>query len=185
MSLTFSKTDIEGVMIIETDLYQDERGFFKEFYHSNNYKELKETFVQDNHSNSKKGVLRGLHYQLNKPQAKLITAITGEIFDVAVDIRAGSPTFGKWIGIHLSATNKKQFFIPAGFAHGFCVLSDTADVMYKCSELYSSEDEYGLLWSDPDINIDWPLSELIISNKDSTAPELNQIPEELLPVYKK
>lgn len=185
MSLTFSKTELEGVMIIETDTYQDDRGFFKELYHSDNYNELKETFVQDNHSNSKKGVLRGLHYQLNKPQAKLITAINGEIFDVAVDIRKGSPNFGKWIGILLSATNKKQFFIPGGFAHGFCVLSDTADVIYKCSELYTPEDEYGLLWSDSTINIDWPLSGLTLSKKDSTAPELNQIPEELLPVYKK
>lgn len=185
MPLTFSKTDIEDVMIIETDFYQDERGFFKEIYHSDNYRELKETFVQDNHSNSKKGVLRGLHYQLNKPQAKLITAISGEIFDVAVDIRKGSPTFGKWIGSLLSTTNKKQLYVPTGFAHGFCVLSDTADVMYKCSELYSPEDEYGLLWSDPNINIDWPMSELIVSTKDSKAPKLDQIPEELLPVYTK
>ncbi len=185
MPLTFSKTDIEGVIIIESDLFQDERGFFKEIFHLDKYKDLAEVFVQDNHSNSRKGVLRGLHYQLERPQEKLITAIRGEIFDVAVDIRKGSPTFGKWIGSLLSATNKKQLFIPTGFAHGFCVLSETADVMYKCSELYSPEDEYNLLWSDPEINIEWPISDLVISKKDSAAPELNQIPEELLPVYKR
>ncbi len=185
MPLTFSKTELEGVIIIESDLFQDERGFFKEVFHSDKYKELGEVFVQDNHSSSKKGVLRGLHYQLHKPQGKLVTVIRGEIFDVAVDIRKGSPTFGKWIGVFLSATNKKQFFIPRGFAHGFCVLSDCADVLYKCTDLYDSKDEYGLLWSDPNINIDWPISELIVSKKDSAAPGLDQIAEELLPVYKK
>jgi len=184
MSLSFSKTEFQGVIIIESDLYQDERGYFKEVYHSDKYKDLGEVFIQDNHSNSKKGVIRGLHYQLNKPQGKLVTVMTGEIFDVAVDIRVGSPTFGKWIGLHLSAINKKQIFIPEGFAHGICVLSDSADVLYKCTDLYDSEDEYSLLWSDSKVNIDWPISEPLVSKKDSQAPGLDQIPEKLLPVYK-
>ena len=185
MPLIFSKSEIEDVIIIETGSYEDKRGFFKEIYHVDKYRELQETFVQDNHSHSKKGVLRGLHYQLKNPQAKLISVISGEIFDVAVDIRIGSPTFGKWVGEVLSADNNKQLFIPIGFAHGFCVLSDYADVMYKCSELYSSDDEYGLIWSDSDILIDWPLSQPMVSNKDSSAPELKSISEELLPEYNK
>lgn len=185
MSLIFTKSKIEDVIIIESDLFTDERGFFKEIYHKDKYKEINETFVQDNHSSSKKGVLRGLHYQLNNPQSKLIHVIRGEIFDVAVDIRKGSQTFGKWVGIKLSEDNNRQFFIPTGFAHGFCVLSDSADVMYKCSELYSPDDEYGLLWSDPNVGIEWPLSDPIVSIKDSSAPELKQIPEDLLPVYQK
>lgn len=184
MSLTFSNTELEGVIIVESDLFEDSRGFFKEIFHKEKYTRLGVNFVQDNHSHSVKGVVRGLHYQLNQPQCKIVTAISGRIFDVAVDIRKGSPTFGKWTGAILSPENKKQMFIPEGYAHGFCVLSDTADVLYKCSDLYSSEDEYGLLWCDSNININWPISEPIVSIKDSEAPLLNQIPEELLPEYK-
>jgi len=184
MPITFVETGLEGVIIIESDLHEDERGFFREDFHSDNYKHLGKAFVQDNHSHSKKGVLRGLHYQLNKPQGKLVTAITGEIFDVAVDIRKGSPTFGKWTGVYLSPLNKRQIYIPQGFAHGFCVLSDKADVLYICTDLYAPGDENGLLWSDAMIKIDWPVSNPIVSDKDSKSPALNQIPEELLPVYK-
>lgn len=183
MPLTLSNTEIKGVIIIESDIYNDERGFFREIYRSDKYKDLNQIFVQDNFSHSKKRVMRGLHYQLNNPQGKLVTAISGEIFDVAVDIRKESPTFGKWVGALLSSSNKKQIYIPTGFAHGFCVLSEHADVMYKCTELYNPEDEYGLIWSDPTVNIDWPISDLIVSEKDSAAPMLSQIPEGLLPGY--
>ena len=184
MPLTFSETELKGVVVIESDIYEDERGFFREIFHTDKYQQLGQIFVQDNHSYSKKGVLRGLHYQLNSQQGKLVTAITGEIFDVAVDIRKGSPTFGKWTGVHLSPLNKQQIYIPEGFAHGFCVLSEMADVFYKCTDLYVPDDEYGLLWSDSSINIDWPLSQPIVSDKDCKFPELNKIPRELLPVYK-
>ncbi len=184
MPLTFKETELKGVIVIESDIFEDERGVFREVFRSDKYQQLEEAFVQDNHSHSKKGVLRGLHYQLNKQQGKLITAITGEIFDVAVDIRKGSPTFGKWTGTHLSPSNKRQIYIPGGFAHGFCVLSGRADVFYKCTNLYAPEDEYGLLWSDPMLQIDWPVSSPIVSEKDSKSPTLDQIPEELLPVYK-
>ena len=184
MPLTFKETELEGVIIIESDLYEDERGFFREVFHTDKSRQLGHVFVQDNHSHSKKGVLRGLHYQLNNPQGKLVTAITGEIFDVAVDIRKGSPTFGKWTGAHLSPLYIQQIYIPEGFAHGFCVLSEKADVFYKCTDLYVPDDEYGLLWSDSSINIDWPLSQPIVSDKDCKFPELNKIPRELLPVYK-
>ena len=184
MPLTFSETELKGVVVIESDIYEDERGFFREIFHTDKYQQLGQIFVQDNHSYSKKGVLRGLHYQLNSQQGKLVTAITGEIFDVAVDIRKGSPTFGKWAGTNLSSLNKKQIYIPKGFAHGFCVLSDRADVLYKCTDLYVPGDEYGLLWSDSMIDIDWPVSDPIVSDKDSRCPALDQIPGELLPVYK-
>ncbi len=128
-------------------------------------------------------MLRGLHYQLDKPQGKLVTALSGEIFDVAVDVRPGSPDFGKWTGVYLSPENKRQIYIPEGFAHGFCVLSDTADVVYKCTDLYSPGDEYGLLWSDEALNIDWSVSQPIVSQKDLAYSELKKIPAELLPIY--
>lgn len=143
-----------------------------------------EVFVQDNHSHSERGTLRGLHYQLKHAQAKLVYVVRGEIFDIAVDIRQGSPTFGEWTGSILSEENKCQHFIPEGFAHGFCVLSETADVLYKCTDLYAPGDEYGIIWSDPTIAIDWPTDNPILSEKDSCYPELKDIPEELLPVYK-
>jgi dTDP-4-dehydrorhamnose 3,5-epimerase len=184
MPLTFSETELKGVVVIESDIYEDERGFFREIFHTDKHQQLGQIFVQDNHSYSKKAALRGLHYQLNSQQSKLVTAITGEIFDVAVDIRKGSPTFGKWTGTNLSSLNKRQIYIPKGFAHGFCVLSDRADVLYKCTDLYVPGDEYRLLWSDSMIDIDWPVSDSIVSDKDSRCPALDQIPEELLPVYK-
>lgn len=166
--------DIEGLKIIEPMVFGDERGYFMETYNYNEYKEvgIYMEFVQDNQSASKKGVLRGLHFQIQYPQDKLVRVIRGEVFDVAVDLRKGSPTFGKWYGVVLSAENKKQFFIPRDFAHGFVVLSDYAEFSYKCTDFYHANDEGGLLWSDPDIGINWTLPEgmtekdLIISEKD-------------------
>jgi dTDP-4-dehydrorhamnose 3,5-epimerase len=142
-------------------------------------------FVQDNHSHSKRGVLRGLHYQLQNAQAKLVYVITGEIFDVVVDIRQGSPTFGQWVGAILSASNKRQIFAPEGFAHGFCVLSETADVIYKCTDFYAPGDEYGIFWADSSIGIDWPIETPILSKKDRQNPKLNEVPRGSIPVYRK
>ena len=165
-------TSIEDVLIIEPEIFQDSRGFFTETYHQKRYQEygIDGVFVQDNLSFSVRGTLRGLHYQSRYPQAKLVQAITGEIFDVAVDIRPDSPTFGKWTGVHLSNQNKRQLFIPEGFAHGFCVLSETAHFLYKCSAFYDPDDERGILWSDPDIRIDWPVKAPIVSDKDQRLP---------------
>lgn len=162
---------IEGLKVITPTVYGDERGYFMELYNYRDYKEagIPEEFVQDNQSSSKKGVLRGLHFQINFPQDKLVHVVSGEVFDVAVDLRKDSATFGKWYGVVLSAENKKQFFIPKNFAHGFVVLSDYAEFAYKCTDFYHPNDEGGLLWSDPDIGIDWPIEEgmqLIISDKD-------------------
>ena len=141
-------------------------------------------FVQDNHSNSRKGSVRGLHYQLRHPQGKLVYVITGQIFDVVLDIRRGSPTFGNWCGAHLSAENKYQIYIPPGFAHGFSVLSDRADVFYKCTDFYTPGDEYGVLWNDPDLEIDWGVENPILSPKDLENPRFSRIPQELLPIFK-
>ena len=154
-----------------------------ETYHQQKYQKtgIDQAFVQDNHSHSNQGVLRGLHYQLKHPQGKLIYAVTGTIFDVAVDIRRGSPTFGQWTGAELSADNKRQIYVPQGFAHGFVVLSQSADVIYKCTDVYAPGDEYGILWSDPEIGINWPVKNPILSQKDLENPTLNQIPESLLP----
>ncbi len=186
MGIKVQETDLPGVLLIEPPVFEDHRGFFMETYHSKKYRELgiHQAFVQDNHSHSVKGVLRGLHYQLHHPQGKLIYVVRGEIFDVAVDIRRGSPTFGRWTGYRLSDRNKRQLFIPEGFAHGFLVLSEVADVMYKCTELYAPGDEFGLLWSDPRVGITWPLEgEPVLSEKDSRFLPLFEIPPENLPVY--
>ncbi len=162
------KTLLEGVFIIEPKVFRDSRGFFMETYNQNRYREsgIHRIFVQDNLSCSVKGTLRGLHFQVKHPQAKLVQVITGEIFDVAVDIRPDSPTFGKWAGVYLSDQNRRQLFIPEGFAHGFCVLSETAHFLYKCSDFYAPEDEGGIIWSDPEIGINWPVNNPIISDKD-------------------
>jgi dTDP-4-dehydrorhamnose 3,5-epimerase len=185
MAMKFSKTSLPGVLLVEPDVYKDGRGFFLETYHQEKYAEegIVQSFVQDNRSHSKKNVLRGLHYQLRQPQAKLVYVITGEIFDVAVDIRRGSQTFGKWEGVYLSSENNRQVFIPEGFAHGFCVLSETADVLYKCSDLYNPDDEFGILWSDSSIGIEWPVTKPVLSPKDSDYPRLNKITDSLLPGY--
>ena len=163
--------DIEGLYVIEPTVFKHERGYFMETYNQNDFKEagLNMTFVQDNQSMSVKGVLRGLHFQKQYPQGKLVRAVRGTVFDVAVDLRSDSKTYGKWFGVTLSAENKKQFYIPEGFAHGFLVLSDEAEFAYKCTDFYHPGDEGGLLWSDPEIGVDWPIEpgmELIISDKD-------------------
>lgn len=169
-------TTIPEVLIIEPVVFKDERGFFMETYHAERYQKMgiDATFVQDNLSYSVKGALRGLHFQNPNAQAKMIQAIQGEIFDVAVDIRADSPTFGKWVGEYLSDKNQKQFFIPEGFAHGYCVLSPTALVAYKCSTLYSAADEKGIIWNDPELKIAWPGKNPLISEKDISLPQLRK-----------
>ncbi len=175
-------TSLEGVLLIEPHVFGDNRGFFLETYNREKYEEagIKHTFVQDNHSHSMRGTLRGLHYQLRHPQGKLVWVICGAIFDVAVDIRRGSRTFGKWLGIHLSAEDHRQVFIPGGFAHGFCVLSEQADVIYKCTDVYTPGDEYGIRWDDPDLAIDWPVQNPILSQKDKAHPFLSQQKAEVL-----
>jgi len=170
-------TAIEGLLILQPKVFADERGYFLETYHALRYRDagIETRFVQDNCSFSKKNVLRGLHFQISQPQAKLVQAISGEIFDVAVDIRPDSATFGKWSGVVLSEENKRQLLVPEGFAHGFCVLSETARVAYKCSTFYNPGDEGGIRWSDPDIGIDWPVKDPILSEKDRILPRLSEI----------
>lgn len=173
----FNATDIEGVFVIEPKVYGDERGYFMETYSEAEFEEagLSYKFVQDNQSSSRKGVLRGLHFQKAHPQAKLVRVLSGEVFDVAVDLRAGSPTYGKWVGELLSAENKKQLMIPRGFAHGFLVVSDTAEFAYKCDDFYHPEDEGGIMYDSA--GIDWPKidSELILSEKDLKHPRLEEL----------
>ncbi len=170
-------TALEGVIIIEPEIFRDSRGFFMETYNQDRYKEagIVSIFVQDNLSYSVKGSLRGLHFQVKRPQAKFVQVVTGEIFDVVVDIRPGSPTFGKWAGVYLSEKNKRQLFIPEGLAHGFCVISETAHFLYKCSDFYFQNDEGGIIWSDSDIGIDWPVTDPIVSEKDKQLPRLSGI----------
>ena len=179
------KTEIPEVLDIQPKVYGDDRGFFLETYHQERYKAMgiDYEFVQDNHSRSAKGVLRGLHYQLNRPQGKLVRVVSGEVFDVAVDIRVGSPTFGKAVWTILSAEKKNQFWVPPGFAHGFCVLSETADFEYKCTDLYDPQDEGAVLWSDIDLNIPWPIDTPLLSDKDSKALSLSNIAKHRLPRY--
>ncbi len=169
--ITVTKCDIEGLVVIEPTVFKDDRGYFMETYNYNDFKEagLDMKFVQDNQSMSTKGVLRGLHFQKQYPQGKLVRVVRGSVFDVAVDLRADSKTYGKWFGVVLSAENKKQFYIPEGFAHGFLVLSDEAEFAYKCTDFYHPGDEGGLYYADPEIGIEWPVEEgmeLILSEKD-------------------
>jgi len=180
-----SEMSLPGVLLVESDLFKDDRGFFMETYHQRKYskKGIDRVFVQDNHSHSKRDILRGLHYQLRNAQAKLVYVVRGEIFDVVVDIRRGSPSFGQWAASLLSDENKHQIFVPEGFAHGFCVMSETADVMYKCTDFYDPEDEYGIFWADGVINIDWPIKSPNLSKKDSQNPSLKDVPKDLLPPY--
>lgn len=178
MPFTFKKLSIPEVVLIEPRVFKDERGFFMENYKYSEFADfgIKDKFVQDNHSKSKKGVLRGLHFQmLPKAQAKLVRCISGEIFDAAVDIRKGSPTFGKWVGEILSEENKKMLYIPIGFAHGFCVLSEKAEITYKSSDEYSPENERAIAWNDPTININWQIENPIVSEKDSQNCLLEEI----------
>ncbi len=173
----FIKTEIEGVYIIEPTAYGDNRGYFMETYNEAGFKAagLNYTFVQDNQSSSRKGVLRGLHFQKTHPQAKLVRVLNGEVFDVAVDLRKNSKTYGKWVGVLLSDENKRQFMVPRGFAHGFVVVSETAEFAYKCDELYHPEDEGGIMWNDPDVGVEWPdVGEIILSEKDKHHPTLSE-----------
>ncbi len=174
----FIKTEIEGVYIIEPKVFGDHRGYFMETYSERDFFEagLTYKFVQDNQSKSKKGVLRGLHFQKAYPQAKLVRVIKGEVFDVAVDLRKGSKTYGKWVGVLLSEENKRQFMIPRGFAHGFLVVSDEAEFTYKCDEFYHPEDEGGIMWNDPDVGVKWPHidEEILLSEKDTKHPSFKE-----------
>ena len=181
--ITVTKCEIEGLCVIEPTVFKDERGFFMETYNQNDFKEagLDMVFVQDNQSMSTKGVLRGLHFQKEFPQGKLVRVVRGAVFDVAVDLRASSKTFGKWFGVELSAENKKQFYIPEGFAHGFLVLSDEAEFVYKCTDFYHPNDEGGLAWNDEEIGVEWPITEdmnLIISDKDQKWKGLSETMKE-------
>ena len=177
-------TEIEGVMVIEPRMFSDNRGVFFESYNKDRYCSdvIDAEFVQDNVSISKKNVLRGLHYQLKHPQGKLVSVLEGEVFDVAVDIRVGSPTFGQWTGIILSAENRRQFYIPENFAHGFCVLSNTAIFQYKCTAAYQPGDEYTLIYSDPDIGINWPCDKPLLSDKDKIGLSISEL-DDHLPIY--
>lgn len=178
-NFSFQPTPIKDVYVITPKMFGDERGYFLETYSEKDFKAagLNYNFVQDNQSSSKKGVLRGLHFQKSHPQAKLVRVLKGEVFDVAIDLRADSPTYGEWVGARLSAENKKQLMIPRGFAHGFLVLSDTAEFAYKCDEFYHPEDEGGLLYNDPDINIKWPDVdvEYTLSEKDKIHPTFKNL----------
>lgn len=177
-------TALPGVVLVDPDVHRDSRGFFLETYHERRYREagIAAIFVQDNHSRSARGTVRGLHFQVRRPQGKLVRAISGEMFDVAVDVRRGSPTFGRWVGATLTGDNFRQIYVPPGFAHGFCILSETAEVEYKCTELYDREDELGVLWNDPQIGIEWPIAEPLLSAKDKAAPRLAQVLDRL-PVF--
>lgn len=172
-------TSIEDVLVLEPRVFGDRRGHFMETYRQDRYRDvgIEQTFVQDNLSFSLRGTLRGLHFQVKKPQAKLVQVIAGEIFDVAVDIRPESATFGQWTGVILSDQNHRQLFIPEGFAHGFIVLSEAAHFLYKCSAYYDPADEGGLIWSDADVGIDWPRQPLHLSEKDARYPRLKEIPK--------
>ena len=184
--MKFIKTTIEGVLILEPQVFGDARGYFMETYNYNDFKAagIDQVFVQDNQSASKKGVLRGLHFQKEFPQDKLVRVVRGEVFDVAVDLRAGSPTYGRWHGVELSAENKRQFYVPAGFAHGFLTLADDTEFLYKCTDYYHPEFDGGVRWNDPQIGVDWRLAEygfdpsgegLLLSAKDRVQPLLSEL----------
>ncbi|MDR3586013.1 MAG: dTDP-4-dehydrorhamnose 3,5-epimerase [Desulfosporosinus sp.] len=178
-------TGLPGAVIIEPKIFGDPRGFFMETWNQARYADhgLPEIFVQDNISFSQRGVLRGLHFQNPYSQGKLVFVLQGEVFDVAVDIRLGSPTFGEWMGVTLSCENKRQFYIPEGFAHGFCVTSDTALFAYKCTETYQPQLEYGVSWDDPDLGIRWPIEKPVLSEKDLEYTSLKKIESKFLPLY--
>lgn len=172
------QTKLEGVLLVTPQVFGDERGFFMETYNQQKAIELglPGEFVQDNHSRSSYGVLRGLHFQTPTWQGKLVRAVRGEIYDVAVDIRTGSPTYGEWVGFYLNEENKQQLYVPEGFAHGFCVTSDIAEVVYKCTSLYAPEQEGSLQWNDPDVGVQWPVPEPILSAKDEAGTLLKDLP---------
>jgi len=179
------ETSLPGVYELRPVVHRDARGFFLEAYHRANLAHLgiTDTFVQDNHSLSVRGILRGLHYQLHHPQAKLCRVIEGEALDVVVDIRVGSPHFGKWTSVRLSAVEQNLIYVPAGFAHGFLTLTNTVQFLYKCSDYYAPADEHGILWNDPALNISWGIASPVLSRKDTENPVLASIPKEHLPKY--
>ncbi|HKB12079.1 MAG TPA: dTDP-4-dehydrorhamnose 3,5-epimerase [Vicinamibacterales bacterium] len=174
-------TDLPGVLVIEPDIYADGRGFFLETYHAERYggHGIDGPFVQDNHSRSAGGTVRGLHLQLRRPQGKLVRVIEGEVYDVAVDVRRGSPTFGRWVAVTLSADNFLQCYIPPGFAHGFCVVTPTAQVEYKCTDFYDPASEIGIAWNDPALAIPWPVRDPILSSRDRCHPTLAEVTDRL------
>lgn len=184
-NLQIIETSLPGVLLIKPRVFEDPRGYFMETYRQNVLAEagIRETFVQDNHSHSSQGVLRGLHYQLRNPQAKLCRVAQGEVLDIAVDVRLGSPQFGKWVSVVLSGENHAQLYIPKGFAHGFVVRSETADFLYKCSDYFEASDDCGVLWNDPAIGIDWQEPSPILSAKDQGYLRLAEIPQDQLPRY--
>jgi dTDP-4-dehydrorhamnose 3,5-epimerase len=179
------ETSLPGVLELRPKIFRDARGFFMETYHQTRFSELgiRNVFVQDNHSCSSKGTLRGLHYQLHHPQSKLCRVVEGEALDVAVDIRLGSPHFGKSVTVLLSAKDQNQIYVPAGFAHGFLALAETVQFLYKCSDFYDPADEHGILWNDPGLNITWNVAHPIVSEKDLKSPKLADVPRDLLPRY--
>ena len=172
--MRFTETELTGVVLIEPQVFGDPRGFFMETYHRAKFEEagIREVFVQDNHSRSARGVLRGLHYQVGRPQGKLVRVVRGAVFDVAVDIRRASPTFGRWFGVELTEENRRMLYVPPGFAHGFCTLSEEADFLYKCTDLYAPDLDRGIRWDDPDLAIAWPIRDPILSQKDAALPFL-------------
>jgi dTDP-4-dehydrorhamnose 3,5-epimerase len=179
-----TETSLKGVMLVEIDVFPDPRGFFLEVCHAKKYAAggIPGPFVQSNFSRSVRGTLRGLHYQIKHAQGKLVSVVEGRVFDVAVDIRRGSPTFSKWFGAELSVENRRQLYIPIGFAHGFCVLSETAGMIYNCTDFYSPQDERGIIWNDPVLGINWPISHPLLSAKDQSYKTLAEMAGEL-PVY--
>ena len=175
--MQYRETKLPGVLILAPDVHGDARGFFLERYHRGKYASLPgldREFVQDNHSQSQHGVLRGLHLQRRHPQGKLVGVVSGSVWDVAVDINPVSPTFRQWVGVELSAENHRQLYIPPGYAHGFCALSERADLLYKCTEFHHGDDEYGIAWNDPELAIDWPVDDPILSDKDAANPTLRE-----------
>ena len=181
------KTKLPGVIILEPDVFSDDRGFFLETWNSTRYEDVgvQGPFVQDNISFSRKGVLRGLHFQYPQPQGKLVQVLSGQVVDVAVDIRVDSPTFGRWISEVLSDSNHRQMYIPPGLAHGYCVISETAVFSYKCTDFYNPSTENGIIWNDADLNIDWPIKQPVLSAKDANYPRLKDLPPDKLPRFQK
>lgn len=175
----FQKTPLDGVVVVVPRVFGDDRGFFMETFNARDFSDagLPAEFVQDNHSRSSRGVLRGLHYQYPRWQGKLVRCVSGRIYDVAVDIRRQSPTFGQWFGAWLDDSNRQQMYVPPGFAHGFAVESETADVVYKCTDIYVPEQDAGIRYDDPDVAVDWPVSDAQVSEKDATAPSLSDLPD--------
>lgn len=183
--MKITHTRLPGVILLQPNRHTDPRGFFVESFHVDRYADagIPTSFVQDNHSHSSRGVLRGLHFQRQRPQGKLLWVLSGEVYDAVVDVRRGSPTFGRWEGVTLDSKHYQQLYVPPGFAHGFCVLSESVDFVYKCTQYYDAHDEAGIAWNDPDIGIEWPISTPSLSDKDRRHPCLHEIEPAQLPSY--